>query len=167
MDENKEPLQQKVEYDLEEHFIYGKQKGWKKVIEWIITIFAWCLLLSYILYLIYGSLAIKFNWYLPEFVIYTREMVEEIQKYFFILFIAALIFTVLLIFWKNYNLRKFGGLKRRKFRPPVENQELAELFETNVETIEKMQNERYVLLETNIVPHKLGIGGNKKKKEES
>ncbi len=158
------PLRQEADYDLEEHFIDGKQKTWKKVVEWILTICGWALLLSYIIYLVYGSMAIKYDWYLPEFTIYTREMVLEIQKYFYILFIAALIIAVLLIVWKNYNYRRFGRLNRRKFRPPVENSELAEMFEMDEAMIEKMQNDRYILLETNIIPEDLGIGGKESEK---
>ena len=152
------PLPQKIDYDLEEHLIYGHQKGWKKVIEWILTIAGWFLLLTYVAYLIYGSLAIKNGWYLPEFSVYNREMVLMIQKYFYILFIAFLVFCVLLIFWKNYNLKKYGKLHRRKFRPGVTNEELAELFEIDMETVNKMQNERVIVLEKNIVPEGLGMG---------
>lgn len=159
------PLPQKADYDLNEHLIYGNQKKWKKIIEWIVTIIAWIIILSYIVYLIYGSLAIKYNWYLPEFRIYNREMVQEIQKYFFILFIVMLIAIVLLIFWKNYNKRKYGRLHRRKFRPPVTNEELQELFQVDSEMIEKMQKERVVVLEHNIVPESLGMGREKNKKK--
>ena len=45
------PLPQKAEYNIEEHLVYGKQKTWKKVIEWIITIFAWVVLATYVAYL--------------------------------------------------------------------------------------------------------------------
>ena len=166
MDENfTNPLPQKVEYDLEEHFIYGKQKGWKKVIEWIFTICAWALLLSYVIYLIYGVLAVENGWYLPVFTIYNREMIMEIRKYFFFLFIVLLVVIVLLIFWKNYNLRRFGKLHRRRFRPPVENKELADLFELDESVVEKMQNDRYILLESNIVPEDLGIAGKNPKED--
>lgn len=161
------PLPQKVDYDIRDHLIYGNQKKWKKLIEWIVTIIAWIVILSYVTYLIYGSLAIKYNWYLPEFRIYNREMVLEIQKYFFILFIVMLIAIVLLIFWKNYNKRKYGRLHRRKFRPPVTNEELKELFQVDEEMIEKMQKERVVVLNTNIVPQSLGMGKEKRKEKKN
>lgn len=157
-------LPQKVDYDLNDHLIYGKQKTWKKVIEWIITIIAWIILLSYIIYLVYGMLAVKYDWYLPNFVIYNREMIIEIKKYFFILFIAFLIIVAILIIWKNYNLRRFGKLHRRKFRPPVDNNELAEMFKLDKKTIEMMQNERVIILEKNIIPEELGMGGKDKKR---
>ena len=165
-DIHQKPLKQEVEYDIEDHLIYGKQKGWKKVLEWIFTVIMWMVILSYIGYLIYGSLAIKFGWYLFEFLFYTREMVLTIQEYFFVLLIAYLVFIILLIFWKNYNYRKFGKLQRRTFQPEVSNDELSEMFELDKSVIEQMQSERYVVLETNIIPPDMGMGGKKKEGKE-
>lgn len=73
---------------------------------------------------------------------------------------------MLLIFWKNYNLRRFGKLHRRKFRPAVTNEELCQMFEMDMEMIEKMQNERVVVLEQNIIPKDLGMGNSKDDEEE-
>ena len=155
------PLKQSSEYDLKEHFIDGRQKKWKKVIEWIFTILGWYLLISYIGYLIYGSLAIKYDWYLPEFKVYTRSMVIEVQKHFYILGIAVLVIVALMIIWKNYNKRKYGHLHRRRFKAPVSNEELSETFDLNPEMIERMQSERLVVLPKNIIPEGLGIGKEK------
>lgn len=164
-DIHKKPLNQEVDYDIEDHLIYGKQKGWKKALEWIFTILAWLVILTYVGYLIYGSLAIKYGWYLFEFLFYTREMVVVIQEYFFVLFIAFLVFVILLIFWKNYNYRKFGKLHRRTFQPAVSNEELCEMFELDMQTVETMQNERYVVLDRNIIPSDMGMGGKKTDKD--
>lgn len=164
-DIHQKPLNQEVEYDIRDHLIYGKQKLWKKIIEWILTILGWSVILTYISYLIYGSLAIKFGWEMFEFLFYTREMVLVIQEYFFIYFIAFLIFTILLIIWKNYNYHKFGKLHRRTFQPEVSNEELCEMFELDASIIETMQSERYVVLEKNIIPADLGMGGKEKKEE--
>ena len=162
---HQKPLNQEVEYDIEDHLIYGKQKLWKKIIEWVLTILGWSVLLTYVVYLIYGSLAIKYGWPLFEFFFYTREMVLVIQEYFFIYFIAFLIFGILLIVWKNYNYHKFGKLHRRTFQPSVSNEELSEMFELDPVIIEKMQSERYVVIEQNIIPADLGMGGKDKKEE--
>lgn len=158
------PLPQKAEYNLEDHLIYGKQKKWKKVIEWAITIIAWVVLASYILYLIYGGLAIRNGWYLPEFLFYTKDMVVTIGHYFHILLIAFLIFTVLFIVWKNYNKRKFGKLHRRRFRPPVTNDELEETFHIDANMVHAMQERRMIVLEHNIIPEDMGMGREKKNK---
>lgn len=164
-DIHQKPLKQEVEYDMESHLIYGQQKGWKKVLEWILTILAWLIILCYIGYFIYGSLALKNDWYLFEFLFLTEEMIYVIQEYFFIYFVAILIFAVLMIIWKNYNYQKFGKLHRRKFRPDVDDQELCELFDLDMSVVEHMQSSRYVLLETNIIPQGMGMG--REKKEES
>ncbi len=164
-DSRSEPLPQKVEYDLDDHLIYGNQKGWKKVIEWIVTVIAWLFILTYIVYLVYGCFAVEYGWYLPEFFFYSRDMIFEIRKYFVILFIAAVIFVVLLLFWKIYNKRRFGRLHRRKFRPDVTNEEIAEQFELDPLLVGKMQSERYIRFDKNIIPEELGMGGGKSKKE--
>ncbi len=157
------PLKQKAEYDLSDHFIDGRQKKWKKVIEWILTLIGWFVLIFFIGYLIYGSLAIHFDWFLPEFKVYTRAMVLEVQHYFYILFIAFLIAALLLIGWKNYNKKRFGNLHRRRFKAPVSNQEIADMLRVDVELIEKMQNERVVVLPKNIIPEDIGVGRKKNK----
>lgn len=161
-DIHQKPLNQEVDYEIEDHLIYGRQKLWKKIIEWVLTILGWIVILSYIGYLIYGSLAIRFRWPLFEFLFFTREMVLVIQEYFFVLFIALLIAIILLVFWKNFNYHKFGKLHRRTFPPTVNNEELAEMFELDLQIIEQMQSERYVVLETNIVPKDMGMGAKTK-----
>ena len=165
VDARSRPHGQKVDYDFDDHVISGKQKKWKKVIEWIITILGWAIMLVYVLYLAYGMLAVHFGWYLPEFLFFTRGMIFEIKRYFFILFIAALIVTLFLIIWKNYNYLRFGKLHRRTFRPDVSDEELMEFFEVDKMTVDKFHNERYILLPTNIVPEERGIGGKDDKQE--
>lgn len=161
------PLPQKVDYDMRMHLIYDQQTGWKKVIEWIITMIGWLVLLSYVGYLIYGVLAIHYNWYLPEFLFFTREMIETVKHYFYILFIGFLIICLFLIFWKNYNIRKYGKLHRRKFKPAVTNEELLEMFELEEETLSRLQNDRVVVLETNIIPEHLGMGSDRRQRKEA
>lgn len=165
MNEEKKPINQKVEYDFEEHLIYGRQKKWKKVIEWILTIIGWTIILTFVLYYIYGNLMLKAGKKPFEFLYLNRRMLSELNKYCFIALIAFLILVVLLIVWKNYNYYRFGRLNRRKFKPAVNNQELAEIFEVDEAFVEKMQRERYVLLENNIIPEELGIGAKDKKKD--
>lgn len=164
-DIHQKPLKQEVKYDMESHLIYGKQKIWKKMIEWILTGLGWLVMLTYNGYLIYGYIAIRNGWDMFEFLFFSKEMVIVVQEYFFIYLIAFLIFIVLMILWKNYNYQKFGKLHRRTFQPAVSNAELCEMFEVDASVIEQMQNERYILLEENIIPADLGMGKEKETKE--
>ena len=165
-DIHQKPLEQAVEYDMESHLIYGHQKGWKKVLEWIFTILAWLVILCYVSYFIYGSIAIEKGWYLFEFFFLTREMIFVIQEYFLVYFIAILVFAILLIIWKNYNYHKFGKLHRRTFQPDVADEELEEMFDLDMDMIQYMQNSRYVLLENNIIPQGMGMGNDGEREKE-
>lgn len=160
--EKNDSLPQEVYYDINDHLIVGKQKKWKKVIEWFFTLLGWFIMLSYVGYVLYGTLAIKKDWYLPERWILNRDMIVEVNRYYFFLLILLLIFFVIFIIWKNYNKNKFGSLHRRQFRPEVTNKELMEKFEMSEEMINMLQNEKIVTLPKNIIPEKLGMGSDKK-----
>ena len=144
--------------DLKEHLILGKQKTWKKVLEWIFTIAAWLVILIYVGYIIYGNLAIRNGWSLPEFLFLNREMIEEVNHYYFVIFIVFLIGLLIFFAWKTYNKRRFGGLRRRRFRPDVTNEELQEKFGIDSEILYHLQHDRVIILEENIIPEKMGMG---------
>ena len=69
------------------------------------------------------------------------------------------------IFWKNYNKRKYSRLHRRRFRPPVTNDEIEETFYLDANLVHAMQERRMIVLEHNIIPDDLGMGREKHKKE--
>lgn len=158
------PLKQKVKYDISDHLITGKQKLWKKVLEWVLTIIGWCILLSFVLYTVYGYIALRHGLYLPQFYVYNTSMLMELKKYLTIIAIAILLATLVLLLWKNYNIKRFGSQNRRTFRPSVSNEELSEFYRLDVNKIEEMQNSRYIELNTNIIAPDLGIGRKNRKK---
>ncbi|MCR5104131.1 MAG: poly-beta-1,6-N-acetyl-D-glucosamine biosynthesis protein PgaD [Eubacterium sp.] len=151
-------LSQKVDYDLDEHLIVGRQKKWKKIIEWIITIIGWIVMLTYVLYVIYGNLAIKNNWIIPNLGIFNKEMIQEVNRYYYILFIVLLVSFIVFIIWKNYNKRKYGSFHRREFRPSVKAEEIALKFEMTKAQVIEMQSNKITVLEKNIIPENIGIG---------
>ncbi|MBE6837041.1 MAG: poly-beta-1,6-N-acetyl-D-glucosamine biosynthesis protein PgaD [Ruminococcus sp.] len=166
MNENKNmPLNQKSEYNFEEHLIYGRQKRWKKIIELLFTVIGWLFIVSFVAYYVYGNITLKSGKEPFEFLFFNKGMLKDLNNYYFIAFVALLILTVLLIVWKNYNYYRFGRLRRRKFRPAVNNDEICEMFELDKTFVEKMQNDRYVLLENNIIPEDMGIIISDKDKE--
>ncbi|MCR5796974.1 MAG: poly-beta-1,6-N-acetyl-D-glucosamine biosynthesis protein PgaD [Eubacterium sp.] len=152
------PHEQKVDYNIDDHLIVGHQKKWKRVIELILTLLAWILMLSYLVYEIYGDMAIDHGWYLPEFVVYNRAMIEETRLYYIFLLIAFLLAFVILIIWKNYNRVRFGKLHRREFLPEVTDEELVKKFEITPEQLKQFREERNIVLEHNIIPKDLGMG---------
>ncbi len=151
-------LPQKADYDINEHLIVGKQKKWKKIIEWFFTILGWLIMFSYISYVIYGNLAIKNGWRLFEFTVYNRAMLEEVNRYYVILMMVLVVGFVIFLFWKKYNRYKYGKLHRREFSPNVSKAELMERFQLDEKTIESFQNDKIITLEHNIIPENLGRG---------
>ena len=82
-------------------------------------------------------------------------MVRESGHLAFISLIVLLVEIVVLIFWKEYNRIRFAKKDRRSFRPDVIKDEIAYIMRTSPEMVDKMQNERIVVLENNIVPEEL------------
>ena len=158
-------VQKITKKDFKDHLITGRQKWWKKIIEWIITILGWAILLSFVFYTIYGFLAERYGWYLPQYYVYNSQMRAELKIYIFIAFIALLICILVLLCWKEYNYLRFGRKNRRRFRKPVSNEELKEMFELDSMTLNHMQNDRYILLEKNIIPEHLGIGNKREQRK--
>ena len=154
-------LPQKVDYDLDSHLIVGRQKKWKKIIEWIITIIGWLIILVYVSYIIYGNIAIKNGWDVPTIGFLSKEMIVEVDRYYYILFIVLLVSFVVFILWKNYNKKKYGSYHRREFRPSVKADEIAEKFGMTKEQVIEMQSNKITVLEKNIIPEDMGIGNKK------
>lgn len=136
----------------EADIIKGRQKTWKKVIELCITVFAWLFILSYVTYVIYGFVSLALNIQPDEIWIYNTDMLLETKHLLYITFIIFLVETLFMIFWKEYNRRKYGKLNRRKFKPDVATEELALYFNQEETFIQKLHNDNIITLEKNIIP---------------
>lgn len=79
-------------------------------------------------------------------------MIVESGRLLYITFILLLIETVLMIFWKEYNRRRFGGLTRRKFKPNATIRQTAAFFHMDPDDVLRMQTETIVTLPHNIIP---------------
>ena len=141
--------------DNKKDIIQNKQTWWKKIIEIFVTIFAWAFILVYLGYILYGTICIIYGRTPFAFFIYNEEMVRESGHLAFISLIVLLVEIVVLIFWKEYNRIRFAKKDRRSFRPDVIKDEIAYIMRTTPEMVDKMQNERIVVLENNIVPEEL------------
>jgi len=64
-------------------------------------------------------------------------------RYFGVVIIA----TVIIIAWSTYNLKRFGGLDRRKMTPPVSDADLCARFNIPQELLENLRTGRNLVLE--------------------
>lgn len=138
-----------------EDIIKNRQRWWKKIIEIFITVFAWAFILIYIFYIIYGAFSISVGKTPFAFFIYNEAMVLESRHLAMIAIIILLVEIVLMIFWKEYNRIRFGRKDRRKFRPDVSVEEIAEIMHTTPENIREIQQKKVIVFEKNVVPEEL------------
>ena len=134
-----------------ENIIDGKQVWWKKILEILFSGLAWAFILIYFIYVIYGFICLEIGKSPFTFWIYTVEMLRETKKLLFITFIVLLIEIVFMIFWKEYNRRKFGSLRRRTFKPDANVEQMADFFEIPKEALVRMRSEKVIALQQNII----------------
>ena len=145
--------------DEQSHIEYeNKQKTWKKAVGVILTLVAWIYMLVYFCYMIYGIICDKMNRPVKEFLFYDLNKIRQTEHFFMILFIAVLIELLVLIIWKEYNRRRFGSLRRRKFAPDITDQEIDSYFHLDPVVSTVFHNEKYIGIEETPVPEGIGQG---------
>lgn len=159
---NPQPIQledHETSHAEESHIEYeNKQKTWKKVLGVILTLVAWIYMLVYFCYLIYGIICDKMNRPVKEFLFYDLNKIRQTEHFFVVLFIAVLIELLVLILWKEYNRRRFGSLRRRKFAPDITDQEIDSYFHLDPVVSTVFHNEKYIEIEETPVPEGIGQG---------
>ena len=136
----------------------NKQKTWKKVIGVVLTLIAWIYMLVYFCYMIYGIICDKMHRPAKEFLFYDLNKIRQTEHFFAVLFIAVLIELLVLILWKEYNRRRFGSLRRRKFAPDITDQEIDSYFHLDPVVSTVFHNEKYIEIEETPVPEGIGQG---------
>lgn len=138
-----------------------KQKKWKKIIEIILTVIAWIYLVVYWVFMIYGIFCDLTHRPIKEWWIYNKATIHQTEHFFVVLFIAILIETLVLILWKEYNLHRFGRLRRRKFKGDVTEAELDEYFKLDPKISDTLHHGKYIELYENPIPEEMGRGRQK------
>ena len=159
---NPQPIQlEKYEsaHNGDSHIEYkNNQKTWKKVIGVVLTLIAWIYMLVYFCYMIYGIICDKMHRPVKEFLFYDLNKIHQTEHFFAVLFIAVLIEILVLLLWKEYNRRRFGSLRRRKFAPDITDQEIDSYFHLDPLVSEVFHNEKYIEIEETPVPEGIGQG---------
>lgn len=136
----------------------NKQPLWKQVFGSLLTAVMWLYVVSYIVFVLYGIVCDKLGKPVRTFFIYNLHTIRQTEHFFFILFIAVLIEILLMIFWKEYNRRRFGKLRRRKFAPDITDEEIDRYFELDPMVSDHMHNGRYIEVFHNPIPNGIGQG---------
>lgn len=79
-----------------------------------------------------------------------RDVITTIHT-FIITLVIAISGLILMYFWGGYNYKRYAHLRRRKFPKDVTKGEIERYFNLPSSTIEKMQNDKIIILEKTIV----------------
>jgi hypothetical protein len=71
---------------------------------------------------------------------------------------AIFIELLVLILWKEYNKRRFGTKRRRKFAPDISDQEIDDYFQLDPKLSAVFHNDKYIEVEETPVPDGIGQG---------
>lgn len=146
----------------ESYEVRGRQKPWKRVIEAIVTVGAWCYVLSYLGYVIYGIVCVHMGITPISIFLYNAGVITETHRLCFLCLIILLVEILILIFWKEYNRIRFGKLNRRTVMPDATVEDMAVFYDIPEATITAMQENTVTVLEKNIIPEDFNCNRQKK-----
>jgi len=141
------------------NIIDGMQKKTIRILEILITTIGWLIMLYYIIQTLSSIIfllllfIVFWSFNLPNFynkLFTSSDISTTIHTFIITIFIASGSF-ILMYFWGKYNYKKYAHLRRRKFPKVVTNDEIESYFNLPSSTIEKMQNDKIIILEKTIV----------------
>lgn len=144
-------IEENTNGDVQENIIDGNQVWWKKILEIVFTCCAWAFILVYVAYIIYGVICQAMGHTPVSIWIYNADVLQESRHLLYVTFIIVLIEIMVMIFWKEYNRRKYGSLNRRTFKPDASVEQIAGFFDMKEADVEKMQNDKIIILPHNII----------------
>lgn len=151
--------QRNEQIQLNKSFIIKSDRSWlREVVVGLFTLLVWvyCLTVVYFFVDALFSLNHEFPALFKTIFKMTNNDIWGIIKIGVVLLIS---FYILLIVWGNYNKKKYGSLRRRKYPAPTTEEDLMNLNIIDEISYEELQNERVIVFEKN------PIGNNKKQAE--
>jgi poly-beta-1,6-N-acetyl-D-glucosamine biosynthesis protein PgaD len=141
------------------NIIDGLQKKSIRILEILITTIGWLIMVYYIIktlfsiafWLLLSKVFLSLNssnFYNKLFTL--SDVITTIHTFIITLVIAS-IGLILMYFWGRYNYKRYSHLRRRKFPKNVTKNEVERYFNLPSSTIEKMQNDKIIILEKTIV----------------
>lgn len=133
------------------NIIDGLQKKAIRIIEGIITTMGWLLMLGYIIQIILSIILWVFNLSNFYYTLFIFSNIKTTIRTIIITVVIAMGVFVLIYSWGRYNYKRYAHLKRRKFPENVTNDKIATYFGLSLSLVEKMQNDKIIVIEKTIV----------------
>lgn len=133
------------------NIIDGLQKKGIRIIEGIVTTMGWFLMLGYIIQIILSIILWVFNLSNFYYSFFIFNNINTTIRTIAITVVISVCVFMLIYLWGKYNYKRFAHLKRRKFPENVTNDKIAEYFGLPLSLVEKMQNDKIIVIEKTIV----------------
>jgi poly-beta-1,6-N-acetyl-D-glucosamine biosynthesis protein PgaD len=133
------------------NIIDGLQKKAAKRLERLITGIGWLIMLGYILQIVFSIALWLFN--ITNFYskLFSINNIYITIRTFVITAAISICIVLVLYLWGKYNYKKYAHLTRRGFPKNVSNNEIETYFGLASCLIEKMQNDKVIVLEKTII----------------
>lgn len=114
-----------------------KQSRYRKTLDIFLTIFGWIFLtLFFINFISHLNSKLNLRFYLLS--------LSNANAILIFTFSAIVVSSTSLLWWSSYNKRKYGYLRRRKFPPRTNSEEIAEYFQISKIELRKIYDEKYI-----------------------
>ncbi|HEX3028456.1 MAG TPA: poly-beta-1,6-N-acetyl-D-glucosamine biosynthesis protein PgaD [Clostridia bacterium] len=130
--------------------IDGRQKKPFKWVEVLLTFAGWSYLIFFLIN-IFLTVSLWFFNISRFYSLFGANSMKTTLKVIIATVSTAVIVFLTLLGWRRYNLKKFGGLRRRKFPADFDAKAAAEYFSLPVEDVVRYQSSRLIVLEKTIV----------------
>ena len=143
--------QRNEQIQLNKSFIIKSDRSWiREAVVGLFTMLVWVYCLNVVYFFVDAlfSLNHEFPALFKTIFKMTNNDIWDIIKIGIILLISI---YILLTVWGNYNKKKYGSLRRRKYPTPTTEEDLMNLNLIDEITYEELQNERVIVLEKNPV----------------
>lgn len=133
------------------NIIDGLQKKTFIKLERLVTTIGWLVMLGYVTQILFSIVIWLFN--LSNFYnkLFTPSNINTTIRTFAITIAIAGGGFIVAYLWGKYNYKRYAHLRRRKFPKDVTNNEIELYFNLQSSLVEKMQNDKIIILEKTIV----------------
>lgn len=133
------------------NIIDGLQKRTIKILERLITTIGWLIMLVYTFQTLSSIVLWLFNLTYFYRKLFVLDNIQTTIRIFLITVAIAMCIFILMYSWEKYNYKRYAPLNRRKFPKNVTNDEIKLYFGLPSSLVEKMQNDKVIILEKTIV----------------
>lgn len=128
------------------YVVHSKSSWLQKLVLWMTTTVVWMYSLVALYVFVGGAMNLNTP-YLSTIKSALNITNYSIQTFLLLMLGLMVLFALLLLGWRTYNKKRFGGLRRRKYPTPTSDAEMLALELVQEEDYYTLQSQRYVVFQ--------------------